>query len=76
LDYGNTFYRPEIILMSAAAEVDKKEESQNENAEDAEDAKHESGGAILPKSVDFSSKHVTSYTFTNMAPGMYVLKFR
>lgn len=75
MDYGNTFYRPEISLMSAAAEVDSKD-SQNENAEDAEDAKHESGGAILPKSVDFSSKHVTSYTFTNMAPGMYVLKFR
>ena len=75
MDYGNTFYRPEISLMSAAAEVDSKD-SQNENVEDAEDAKHESGGAILPKYVDFSSKHVTSYTFTNMAPGMYVLKFR
>ena len=62
--------------MSAAAEVDKKEESQNENAEDAEDAKHESGGAILPKSVDFTRKHATSYTFTNVAPGAYILRFR
>lgn len=59
--------------MSAVAEVDT---SQNENAEDAEDAKHESGRGILPKSVDFTRKHSTSYTFTNVAPGAYILKFR
>jgi len=60
--------------MSAAADLDTKDS--NENAEDAEDAKHESGRGILPKSVDFSRKHATSYTFTNVAPGAYVLKFR
>lgn len=74
LDYGNTFYRPEISLKSAVA--DQKESAENEKAEDAEDAKHESGSSILPASVDFNRKHATSYTFTNLAPGAYVLKLR
>lgn len=72
LDFSGAFYRPDAALT--VMDTASPESRQGEGEEEAASALRLIAQETSPTSVDFSRKHATTYLYTNILAGRYVLR--